>query len=54
MLQVKKFQPNLYGASKIKNENEHSLAEKERSKETEKRENFKKARGKILIFLYFV
>ena len=36
VLQVKKFQPNLYGGHlKLKQKNEHSLAEKERSKETE-------------------
>jgi len=45
---------SLWGHLKSKHKNEHSLAEKERSKETEKRENFKKARRKILIFLYFV
>ena len=45
---------SLWGHLKSKHKNEHSLTEKERSKETEKRENFKKARRKILIFLYFV
>ena len=42
------------GHLKLKHKNEHSLAEKERSKETEKNENFKKARRDILIFLNFV
>ena len=38
MPQVKKFHPNLYGISKIKkNKYEHSLAEKEGLKETEKK-----------------
>ena len=45
---------SLWGHLKSKHKNEHSLVEKERSKETEKRENFKKARRKILIYLYFV
>src|ERR1700755_940589 len=51
----KKFSTkSLWGHLKSKHKNEYTLAEKERSKETEKRENFKKARRKILIFLYFV
>src|ERR1044072_7857212 len=51
----KKFSTKcLWGHLKSKHKNEHSLAEKKRSKETEKREIFKKARRKILIFLYFV
>ncbi|KAL7644972.1 UNVERIFIED_CONTAM: hypothetical protein RMT77_004789 [Armadillidium vulgare] len=45
---------SLWGHLKLKHKNDHSLAEKERSKETEKKENFKKARRKILIFLYFI
>src|ERR1700755_1537554 len=45
---------SLWGHLKSKHKNEHSLAEKEWSKETDNRENFKKARRKILIFLYFV
>ena len=45
---------SLWGHLKLKHKNDHSPAEKERSKETEKKENFKKARRKILIFLYFV
>src|ERR1700755_3686756 len=50
----KKFSTNsLWGHLKSKHKNEHSLAEKERSKETEKKENFKKGRRNILIFLYF-
>ena len=44
----------LWGHLKLKHKNEHSLSEKERSKETEKKENFKKARRKILISLYFI
>ena len=51
----KKFSnKSLWSHLKSKNKNEHSQAEKERSKETKKRENFKKVRRKILIFLYFV
>jgi len=37
---------SLWGHLKSKHKNEHSLAEKERSKETEKRENLKKQEEK--------
>ena len=45
----------LWGHLKLKHKNEHSLAEKERSKEPKKKERkFLKSKKKILIFLYFV
>src|SRR6201990_2300435 len=44
---------SLWGHLKSKHKNEHSLAEKEWSKEIEKKESFKKNKKKNLNFLIF-